>query len=91
MINKRSFTVPSPMLVPVKGLGYFNPILICKESHTFRIGKDNEEVRVKTDEEVEHCINTMKKAFEARYATYIGNALLKFQDREAVMAPYNFK
>jgi uncharacterized protein YeeX (DUF496 family) len=45
----------------------------------------------KTDEEVEHRINTMKKDFEARYATYIGNALLKFQDREAIMAPYNFK
>ena len=42
-------------------------------------------------EEVEQRINTMKKDFEARYATYIGNALLKFQDKETVMAPYNFK
>jgi hypothetical protein len=34
---------------------------------------------------------TMKKDFKERYATYIGNALLKFHDREAIMAPYNFK
>jgi hypothetical protein len=33
----------------------------------------------------------MKKDFEARYATYIGNAMLNFQDREAIMAPDNFK
>jgi hypothetical protein len=69
-----------------KRIGYLNPILISEESHTFRIGKDNEELKGKTDEEVEKCVNTMKKDFEARYATYIENAMLKFQDREAIMA-----
>jgi hypothetical protein len=97
MINKRSFTVPSLVLLPVKGLGiwtqywYLYTILISVESHTFRIGKDNEELKGKMDEEVEHRINTMKKDFEARYPTYIKNAMLKFQEREAIMAPYNFK
>jgi hypothetical protein len=33
----------------------------------------------------------MNKDFEARYATYIANAMLKFRDREDIMAPYNFK
>jgi hypothetical protein len=74
-----------------KRIGYLNPILIFEESHTFRVGKDNEELKGKMDEEVEERINTMKKYFEARYATYIGNAMLKFQDTEAIMAPYNFK
>jgi hypothetical protein len=74
-----------------KRIGYLNPILIFEESHTFRIGKDNEGLKGKTDEEVEEHINTMKKDFEARYITYIRNAMLKFQDREAIMAPYNFK
>jgi hypothetical protein len=74
-----------------KRIGYLNPILICEESHTFRIGKDNEVLKGKMDEEVEHCINTMKNDFEARYTTYIANAMLKFQDREAIMAPYKFK
>jgi hypothetical protein len=74
-----------------KRIGYLNPILISVESHTFRIDKYNEELKGKTNEEVEHRINTMKKDFEARYPTYIGNAMLKFQDREAIMALYNFK
>jgi hypothetical protein len=33
-----------------KRIGYLNPILISEESHTFRIGKDNEELKGKTDE-----------------------------------------
>jgi hypothetical protein len=74
-----------------KRIGYLNTILISVESHTFRIGKDNEELKGKMDEEVEHRINTMKKDFQARYPTYIKNAMLKFQEREAIMAPYNFK
>jgi hypothetical protein len=61
-----------------KRIGYLNPILISEESHTFRIGKDNKELMGKMDEEVEDRINTMNKDFEARYATYIGNAMLKF-------------
>jgi hypothetical protein len=35
-----------------KRIGYLNPILICEESHTFRIGKDNEVLKGKTYEEV---------------------------------------
>jgi hypothetical protein len=30
--------------VPIKGVGYLNPIQICEQHHTFRIGKDNEEL-----------------------------------------------
>jgi hypothetical protein len=30
-----------------KRIGYLNPILISEESHTFRIGKDNEELKEK--------------------------------------------
>jgi hypothetical protein len=74
-----------------KRIGYLNPILICKESHTFRIGKDNEELKGKIYEEVEERLKTMKKEFETRFTTYIANTILKFQDREAIMAPYNFK
>ena len=80
-----------PIASASKRVGYLNPILISEESHTFRIVKDYDEIRGKTDEEVEKRIKDMKKDFEARYATYIGHAMLQFQDREAIMAPYNFK
>jgi uncharacterized protein YeeX (DUF496 family) len=60
--------------------------LISEESHSFRIRNDNEELKGKTNEEVEKLTQDMKKDFEARFATYIRHALLEFQDREAVVA-----
>jgi hypothetical protein len=33
----------------------------------------------------------MKKDFEGQYATYIGHAMLQFQDRETIVVLYNFK
>jgi hypothetical protein len=66
--------------------GYLNPILISEESHTFRIRKDNEELKGKTDKEVEERLKVMKKDFDARFATYIANTMLQLQDREAIMA-----
>jgi hypothetical protein len=74
-----------------KRIGHLNPILICEESHTFRIGKYNEELKVKTDEEVEERLKIMKKKIETSFATYIANTMIQFQDKEAIMAPYNFK
>ena len=59
-----------------KRVGYLNPILISVESHTFRIEKYNEELKGKTDEEVEKLTRNMKKDFETRYATYIGHTML---------------
>jgi hypothetical protein len=46
-----------------KRIGYLNPILISKESHTFRIGKYNEELKGKTDEKVEERLKVVKKGF----------------------------
>jgi hypothetical protein len=57
----------------------FDPIsLSALQSHTFRIGKYNEELNRKTDEEVEERLKVMKKDFEVRFATYIGNKMLQF-------------
>jgi thermostable 8-oxoguanine DNA glycosylase len=38
------------------------------------------------DEEVEEHLKIMKKDFETRFATYIANTMLQFQDREAILA-----
>jgi hypothetical protein len=74
-----------------KRVGYLNPIKICEDNHTFRIGKGNEALQGLTDEEIEVRIQDLKKDFKARYVTYIGHAMLQFQDRESIVAPYNFK
>ena len=74
-----------------KRVGYLNTIKICEDNHNFRIGKDNEALQGLTSEEIEVRIQDLKKDFEARYATYIGHAMLQFEDRESIVAPYNFK
>jgi hypothetical protein len=63
---------------------------ICKNQHTFRIGPDHEELQGKSPEEAQKHIAEMKKNFEARYAGYLGHAMLQFQHRESVVSPYNF-
>ena len=73
-----------------KRVGYLNPIKICEDNHNFRIGKDNKALQGLADEEIEVRIQDLKKDFEARYATYIGHTI-QFQDRESIVAPYNFK
>ena len=42
-------------------------------------------------EETKKHTHDMKKDFEARYVTCIGQTILEFQDREAVVAWYNFR
>jgi hypothetical protein len=52
-----------------KRVGYLNPIHICEQNHTFRIGKDNKELQENTNEEVENLLHNMKKDFQERYMT----------------------
>jgi hypothetical protein len=74
-----------------KRVRYLNSIQISEENHNFIIRKENKELKEKTDGEVEKVTQNMKKDFKARYATYIGHAMLEFLDKEAVVALYNFK
>jgi len=71
-------------------IGYLNPIDICEERHTFRIRDDNIELLGLEGEERVKKIAKFKMEFEAKYAFYIRMALLKYQNRESVVVPYNF-
>jgi hypothetical protein len=63
--QKEIFYSTKPNTSVGKRVGYFNPIQISEESHTFRIGKDNEELKGKTDEEVEERIKKLKNTRNA--------------------------
>jgi hypothetical protein len=71
-------------------VGYLNPIKICEEQHTFRIGDDHEGLQGLQGEEREKKKAELKKEFEARYALYLGHAMLQFQHWESIVPPYNF-
>jgi hypothetical protein len=52
-----------------KRVGYLNPIQISEQNHTSIIGKDNEELKGKSDEEVEkhiQCWGLVLKCYELR-------------------------
>jgi hypothetical protein len=53
-----------------------NPMKICEEQHTFRIGDLHEDLQGLQGEEWEKKIANCTKEFEARYALYLGHAML---------------
>jgi hypothetical protein len=57
-------------------VGYLNPIKICEEQHTLRIGDGHENLQSLRGEEREKKIADLRKEFEARYALYLGHAML---------------
>ena len=73
-----------------KKVGFMNPMKICEDRHIFKIGKENEELKGLKPEEAEVKKEKLKKEFENNYAFYLGHAMLKFQDRNCKVAPYNF-
>jgi len=60
--------------------------------HKFTLSKvDREKVeKDKTPEEAAAAIRQLKIKYEADYFLYLGRAMLRFQYRECILAPYNF-
>jgi hypothetical protein len=81
---------PDPRSNAGKRAGYLSPMKICENEHKFRIGQDHEELKGKSPDEAKKIAQDMKKKFEATYAFYIANAMLQYQHREFIVAPYNF-
>jgi hypothetical protein len=81
---------PNPNSNASQRVGYLNPIKICEEQHTFRIGDDHKDLQGLQGEEREKKKEELKKEFETRYVLYLGHAMLQFQHWESIVAPYNF-
>jgi len=73
-----------------KRVAYLSPVKICEEHHTFRIGDNHNSLQGLDPTERAKVIDEKQRKFECKYDLYIALALLKFQDRECIMAPYNF-
>ena len=74
-----------------KLIGYLNPMLIDKSEHVFRVGKDHDELKGLKGKAKEEKLVKMEKDFNAKFAFYLGNAMLKWQDRQVIIAPYHFE
>jgi hypothetical protein len=81
---------PNPNSNASQRVGYLNPIKICEKQHTFRIEDLHEDLQGLQGKEREKKIVDRMKEFEARYAFYLGHAILQFQHWESIVASYNF-
>jgi hypothetical protein len=74
-------------------VGYLSPIRLQEDMHKFRLSKEAIEKaeKDKTPAEAQKAITDMKKRYEAAYCLYIANAILRYQYRDFVLAPYNFR
>jgi hypothetical protein len=81
---------PNPNSNASQRVGYLNLIKICEEHHTFKIEDDHKDLQGLQGEERENKKAELKKEFEARYALYLGHAMLQFQHWESIVALYNF-
>ena len=74
-------------------VGYLNPYLINQRAMTFELQKDDAaKLDAITDKkERAKALYDMKKDHNAHFALYIGRALIKYQRRSCIVAPYNFK
>jgi hypothetical protein len=62
-----------------------------RESAHIRVGKDDPNLKGKTEEEAAVIKEAMKKEFETEYKIYLARAFCQFKDRNCIVAPYNFK
>jgi len=63
---------------------------LCEEQHNFRIGDKHDSLQSLDPAERKKIIDENRLDYECKYDLYIALALLKYQDRECVVAPYNF-
>jgi len=66
--------------------------MLEENMHKFRLAKEKrEEVeKDKTPAEAAKAIKEMQITYEAEYALYLGRAMMRYQYREFMLAPYNF-
>ena len=73
-----------------KRVAYLSPMKICEEQHNFRIEDKHDFLEGLDPAERKKIIDENRLDYECKYDLYIALTLLKYQDRECVVAPYNF-
>ncbi|KAF0913483.1 hypothetical protein E2562_022375 [Oryza meyeriana var. granulata] len=71
-------------------VGYLDPTRICKAQHTIDIYDDSAVLKDKSPEEKKEYIKKLRGDKSREVVAYIGRAMLSYQDKRCIMAPYNF-
>ncbi|KAF0911366.1 hypothetical protein E2562_008252 [Oryza meyeriana var. granulata] len=71
-------------------VGYLDPIRICKTQQTIDLHDDSTVLKDKSPKEKKEYIEKLRGNKSRDVAAYIGQAILSYQDKRCIMAPYNF-
>ncbi|XP_062198169.1 uncharacterized protein LOC133900904 [Phragmites australis] len=73
--------------VPV---GFINPQRISQPNLVVKLRTDDPQIKGKSNKEKARVIRGMTKSRRLNMSIYIGRAMLEIQDKDCIMAPYNF-
>jgi hypothetical protein len=74
-----------------KRLGYVNPNYINKLQLNPQINENNGKYKTMNKKKLTNVKRQLTIEKRTISSTYLGQVMLRFQDKEYIMAPYNFK
>ena len=74
-----------------KKYGLINPTLINKSALNPKPNQNSAEFKGKSSKEQKQLLADLVKEKRLLAATYLGRCMLKWQDRYAILLPYNFE
>ena len=72
-------------------IGFINPQRISHPNMVVNLRTDDPKIKGKSNKEKSRVIREMTKTRRLETSTYIGRVMLEMQDRDYILAPYNFK
>lgn len=85
---RMQFNNAEQMNLPV---GFLNPQRISQPNLVVKLRNDAPEMKGKSNREKARIVKEKTKDCKLQMATYIGRAMLGMQNKDYIMAPYNFK
>ena len=72
-------------------VGFINSQRICQPNMVVNLRTNDPKIKGKSNKEKSRVIREMTKTRRLEMSTYIGRAMLEMQDKDYILAPYNFK
>ena len=72
-------------------VGFINPQRISQPNMVVNLRTDDPKIKGKSNKEKARVMKEMTKSQSLDTSTYVGRFMLEMQDKDYIMAPYNFK
>ena len=88
LIYRMQFNDEEKLKRPV---GFINPQRISQPNMVVNLRTDDPQIKGNSNKEKSRVVREMTKTRRLEMSTYIGRAMLEMQDKDYILAPYNFK